>query len=189
MKSTDEWRKQLEFLTVSSAAVFLRNLGEFHNCWFQVLCSGGYKWLNAISLCLNFNPDAPVAKVGPVYFCGGPSRVARHKGDYLTYLVDCAMAAQMGRSTEHVESTINRVRGTSAIALPKPELFYDKVCKLISALHKTRKPIEHGLEEIGLCYTDYDLDDVEEKMLEAGLGQCESCGLWLQVEKLWGDCA
>jgi hypothetical protein len=190
MRSTKEWREQLDFLTVKSAVTFLRNLGPagLENNEFQVLCSGGYKKLDAVELCRNFNPSAPVSKVGPVYFSGGPDFCQAYKGNYLTYIVDCAMVAQVYRGVEYVESTIAYVRGISLPALSAPTLPYDTICKLISALHQTRKPMEHGFDEIGLIWTDYDLDDVEDKLHDAGVYACESCGLWVQIETLDGDC-
>lgn len=188
MRTTEEWREQVDFLTIEAAAMFLRTLGQFHYKKFQVLCSDGYKRLDASDLCLNFNPSAPAAKVGPVYFCGGPSRINQYKGNYLTFIIDCVMAAQGEKGVEFIDDTVTYARSVCIGITPLPPLNYWQVCRLIKTLHKTSQPIEWGLEDIGLMPGDYDIEDVEDQLHDFGLYECESCGVWIQTDTLDGNC-
>jgi len=190
MLTHEQLRNRLTFLTIESAVMILRHFGDAVADELLVLSAGGYCRTTPAELVQDFNPKAPTFKVGPVYFYGGPNILRQYKGNYLTFIVDRAMRAQFRHGPQFVEDVITYVEGvTTALALPRPKLDYPRLCNLIRALHHTRTPIEHALDDLGLVWTDYDLDDVEQDMLDMGLGQCESCGLWEKVELMDGaDC-
>jgi len=177
MQQLSYLRDRLAFLTIETAPIFLRSLGSFE---FDklIVTLGGARQIEAQFLAEHFNGKVPVSRLKPVYFHGGPQGSKLYKGNYLTFLVDRAMYVMCEKGKAHIDAIIEYCKGFTATRTPI-RLTNKQIHNLHYALLGTDDCIEDGLWSIGIDPNGYDLDFIEDDLLEFGMVQCECCDRWL----------
>jgi hypothetical protein len=185
METLNYLRDKLAALTIETSVIFLRNLGHFESDKLIVIGAGGYRRLCPKDLPVHFNGSVPVNRLKPVYFHGGPQGVKKYKGNYLTYLVDRAMYVMCEEGKAHVDALIEYCKGfAQAKSSVEPSLSHNKLDSLYRVLLGTDDCIEIGLWSIGVDPEGYNLDHVEDDLLDFGIEQCERCGYWVPYEDM-----
>jgi hypothetical protein len=177
MQQLNYLRDKLAFLTVEVAPIFLRSLGNYEHDKL-IVTLGGARRIQAQHLAEHFNGPVPVSKLKPVYFQGGPQGSKLYKGNYLTFLVDRAMYVMCEKGKAHVDAVIEYCKGFVAVKTPL-RLTNEQIHNLHYALLGTDDRVEIGLWSIGVDPSGYDLDFIEDDLLEFGMVQCERCDRWL----------
>ena len=105
------WTEKLDFLTIETTIVFLRNIGKFEKDTVKVLTSLGYIDCQVDALAFNFPKGLLARDLKPLWFIGGPFAKQFYKGTLLTLAVDRAMICACENDLTFVSSVADYCRG------------------------------------------------------------------------------
>ena len=91
------WTEKLDFLTIETTVIFLRNLGNYEKDTVKVLTSFGYIDCQVDALGFTFQSTVLARELKPLWFIGGPFAQQFYKGSLLTLAVDRAMLCSCER--------------------------------------------------------------------------------------------
>jgi hypothetical protein len=105
------WTEKLDFLTIETTVIFLRNIGKFEKDIVKVLTSLGYVDLQVDALGFNFHPKTLARDLKPLWFIGGPFSQQFYKGSLLTLAIDRAMLCTCENDLTFVSSVADYCKG------------------------------------------------------------------------------
>ena len=111
------WRQMIEYfksllclLTVEQSIALLRDLGEFHKDYIEIIWESRHWAIQTRCLTRLIGPCKGVCELARIHFKGGPTQETWFETSYLAYLVDRCLLTVYETSLDFVNCVIARAK-------------------------------------------------------------------------------
>jgi hypothetical protein len=94
------------------------------------------------------------------------------------------LEALLSRNTRGASVKAEGSRALAVIRQPNGRMLRQQLLMLYGVLDGTMHGIEHGLQQLGMDSRDFDVNEIEDQLLDLNLERCAGCGWWVESGEL-----